>query len=76
MDKGKLDLKNRTKKKGNTTKVIAGSENKDKGFSVKTTPSTFDKFSRINQYYGMSNNSVINMLITKYIQDNKHILDE
>jgi hypothetical protein len=75
MDTGKLNLNRGKSLKNNTTKVIAG-ETKTKGFSVKTTPSIFNKFAQINQYYGMSNNSVLNQLIVKYIRENQNILDE
>lgn len=75
MDQEKLNLGKRTKKVRNTTKAIAG-ESKDKGFSVKTTPTVFSNFTKINQYYGMSNNSVLNQLIVKYIRENQNILDE
>lgn len=75
MDQGKLDLGKRVKRPSNMTKSIAG-ESKDKGFSVKTTQTIFNDFTRINRYYGMSNNSVLNQLIVKYIRDNKNILDE
>lgn len=75
MDQNKLNIGSREKKIRKTAKIISG-EQKDKGFSVKTTPTIFNKFTMINQYYGMSNNSVINQLIVKYIRENQGILDE
>ena len=75
MDQSKLNIGKREKKSRKTAKIVSG-EQKNKGFSVKTTPTTFNKFSKINQYYGMSNNSVMNQLIVKYIRENQGILDE
>lgn len=75
MDQSKLNIGNREKKVRKTAKIVSG-EQKDKGFSVKTTPTIFSKFTKINQYYGMSNNSVVNQLIVKYIRENQGILDE
>ena len=75
MDQEKLNLGGRNKRSRNTTKAISGEE-KSKGFSVKTTPTIFSNFTKINQYYGMSNNSVINQLMVKYIRENQNVLDE
>lgn len=76
MNQSKLDLSStRGKRLKSTTKAITG-EAKDKGFSIKTTATIFNSFTRINQYYGMSNNSVLNNLMVKYIRENKNILEE
>lgn len=78
MDEDKLVLRKPRKSAGastGTVKKLAGT-GKDKGFSVKTTASTFGDFTAINRYYGMSNNSVINQLMVKYIRENQNVLDE
>ena len=57
-------------------KKISGDSEKDKMISAKVNSQTYTQFTKINQLNGMSNNSVINMLITKYVRENKHLLDE
>lgn len=49
---------------------------KDKQISAKVNGSVYATFSAINKAQGISNNSALNMLITKYIRENKDILDE
>ena len=47
---------------------------KDKVVTAKVYPDTWELFTRINKAQGMSNNSVINMLISEYVRDKKEIL--
>ena len=44
---------------------------KDKVISAKVYPDTWAEFSSINKALGMTNNSVINMLISEYVKDKK-----
>lgn len=60
----------------NVVKKISGDGGKDKMISAKVNSQTYAQFTEINTVNGMSNNSVINMLITKYVRENKHLLDE
>ena len=53
---------------------IEGSKIKDKMISAKVYPETWATFTAINKAQGMTNNSVINMLISQYIRENKEIL--
>lgn len=48
---------------------------KDKVVTAKVYPETWAEFVAINRARGMTNNSVINMLITEYIRNNKVILE-
>ena len=48
---------------------------KDKVISAKVYPDTWELFTAINKAQGMTNNSVINMLISNYIRDKKEILE-
>ena len=57
--------------KSNTSKA-----GKDKGFSGKINSELWDKFSRINQANGVSNNSAINLLIANFVRDHRNILEE
>lgn len=36
----------------------------------------FNAFTKINRMQGLSNNSALNMIITKYVRENKSLLDE
>ena len=49
---------------------------KEKVISAKVYPDMWDKFSRINMAQGMTNGSVINQLVAKYVRDNEGWLKE
>ena len=49
---------------------------KEKVISAKVYPDMWDKFSRINMAQGMTNGSVINQLVAKYVRDNEGWLNE
>lgn len=65
------DLASVEKKEINTVSVMK----KDKVVTAKVYPETWAEFTAINRARGMTNNSVINMLITEYIRNNKVILE-
>lgn len=48
---------------------------KDKVVTAKVYPDTWEIFTAINRAQGMTNNSVINMLISEYVRDKKEILN-
>ncbi len=48
---------------------------KDKQISAKVNSSTYALFTEINKAQGISNNSALNMILTRYIRENKGILD-
>lgn len=48
---------------------------KDKVVTAKVYPETWADFSAINRAQGMTNNSVINMLISEYVRSKKEILN-
>ena len=59
-----------------TVKTIVGSNKiKDKVISAKVYPETWATFTAINKAQGMTNNSVINMLISEYIRNKKEIIE-
>ena len=49
---------------------------KDKQISAKVNTKVYDLFTEINRAQGISNNSALNMILTKYVRENKEILDE
>lgn len=51
-------------------------ENKQKIISAKIHTHTWNKFTQINKAQGMTNNSALNMIVSKYIRDNSNILSE
>lgn len=48
---------------------------KDKVVTAKVYPDTWATFTAINRAQGMTNNSVINMLISEYVRNKKEILN-
>lgn len=61
-----------------TVRKLTGPENcyKTQVISAKVAPEIWVTFKAINRARGMSNNSVINMLMTGYIRDNQVILED
>ena len=49
---------------------------KDKQISAKVNMKMYNAFTVINQAQGISNNSALNMLIAKYVRENRTLLDE
>lgn len=56
------------------TTVNDGSKNKQ--ISAKVNERTYSLFTLINKTQGLSNNSVLNQLIYKYVRENKGIINE
>ena len=48
---------------------------KDKVITAKVYPKTWADFTAINKAQGMTNNSVVNMLISEYVRSKKEILE-
>ncbi len=69
-DKEKSDVKKPIEK------IISREGQKDKQISAKINMQVFNAFTKINRIQGLSNNSAINMIITKYVRENKSLLDE
>ena len=57
------------------TGVTVLSVTKDKVVTAKVYPETWADFTAINRAQGMTNNSVINMLISEYVRNKKEILE-
>ncbi len=47
---------------------------KDKVVTAKVYPETWADFTAINKAQGMTNNSVINMLISQYVREHKDLI--
>lgn len=56
--------------------ITTAKSGKDKQISAKVNTETYAAFSKINEAQGMSNNSVLNMLISQYVRANKDIIEE
>ena len=63
-------------KKAPVEKIISKDGAKDKQISAKVNMKMYNDFTTINKSQGVSNNSALNMLITKYVSENRFILDE
>lgn len=68
--------KKKEKKTSAVSKITAADGTKDKQISAKVNAQSWNTFSKINKIQGVSNNSAINMIINKYIRENKGILEE
>ena len=69
----KIDKKKKTKA---VAQIISNDGVKDKQISAKVNEKTWDNFTKINKAQGLSNNSALNMIINKYIRENKGIIEE
>ena len=63
---------------GRKTSVLDSADNsgKDKQISAKVNEKVYGLFTQINKAQGISNNSALNMIISRYVRENKGILDE
>ena len=57
-------------------KISSKDGSKDKQISAKVNSNVYALFTEINKAQGISNNSALNMILTKYVRENKAILDE
>ena len=55
---------------------IADNSGKDKQISAKVNEKVYGLFTQINKAQGISNNSALNMIISRYVRENKGILDD
>ena len=63
-------------KKAPIDQIISKDGAKDKQISAKVNMKMYSAFTTINKAQGISNNSALNMLIAKYVRDNRAILEE
>lgn len=57
-------------------KIISKEGAKDKQISAKVNMKMYNAFTMINRMQGLSNNSALNMIIAKYVRENKDLLEE
>lgn len=57
-------------------KIISKEGAKDKQISAKVNMKMYNAFTTINKMQGLSNNSALNMIMTKYIRENKNLLED
>lgn len=65
-----------TRKHSALNKISSNDGSKDKQISAKVNGNVYALFTKINKAQGISNNSALNMILTKYVRENKRILDE
>lgn len=63
-------------RKAPVEQIISKDGAKDKQISAKVNMKMYNAFTMINKAQGMSNNSALNMVIAKYVRENRVILDE
>ncbi len=63
------------KNKSAVLKITDDSSSKDKQISAKVNEKIYKAFTDINRAQGLSNNSALNMLISKYVRENNDILE-
>ena len=57
-------------------KIISKDGMKDKQISAKVNVKMYNAFTTINKMQGISNNSALNMLMAKYVRENRSLLEE
>ena len=72
----KEEQENSNVKKTTVEQIVSKDGAKDKQISAKVNMKIYSAFTTINKLQGISNNSALNMLITKYVRENKEILEE
>lgn len=65
----------RTRKR-NPVVTITDRSGKDKQISAKVNEKVYATFTQINKAQGISNNSALNMIISRYVRENKGILED
>lgn len=55
--------------------ISSKGSSKDRQISAKVNSGMYAMFSQINEAQGISNNSALNMIISKYVRENKGILE-
>ena len=64
-----------TKKEPAVKQITHNTSQKDKQISAKVNEEIYKMFTQINKAQGLSNNSALNMILNKYVRDNKGLLD-
>lgn len=57
-------------------KKITKTAIKDKTVSAKFNSEIYNRFTEINKAQGITNNSALNMILTKYVRENSDLIDE
>lgn len=66
----------KNKRKKAVSKIMSNDGMKDKQISAKVNEKSWENFTKINKAQGLSNNSALNMIINKYIRENKGIIED
>ena len=73
-----IEISNPNPNPNNTVRKLTASLNsgsKDKQISAKVNENVYALFSQINKAQGISNNSALNMIISKYVRENSDIIE-
>lgn len=70
------NIQEKAKKKSVATDIASNNGSKDKQISAKVNERMYGLFTQINKAQGISNNSALNMVISRYVRENKGILKE
>lgn len=70
------NIQEKVKKKSVATDITSNNGSKDKQISAKVNEKMYGLFTQINKAQGISNNSALNMVISRYVRENKGILKE
>lgn len=71
----KVPEEEKAKRKSVVKQIINADNSKNKQISAKVNINMYADFTMINKLQGLSNNSALNMLIAKYVRENKKILE-
>lgn len=66
----------KVRKRAAVHQIASNDGSKDKQISAKVNEQLYSTFTQINKIQGLSNNSVINQLIYKYVRENRGVLED
>ena len=62
-------------KKSAVGQIASSDSSKDQQISAKVNSGVYAEFTAINKAQGLSNNSALNMIINRYVRENRGILE-
>ena len=66
----------RAERRSTIDKIVFNDGEKNKQISAKVNDKLYKAFTQINKIQGLSNNSAMNMLMIKYVRENREILEK
>jgi len=75
-DREQKEVNSRPSRINAVNRIAIDDKAKDKQISAKVNERVYHMFTQINKAQGMSNNSALNLIINKYVRENKELLED